>query len=150
MKGLPALRLEIKTTGSITLKKSDSVHISGIRILSSPSTAVKRDRESGKLFRKTTLSTPDQDSILNLSVIGSLVYCESSALNHAATEAPRDTMRRSRLYLPWSLLAGALKRVNILQKTDSCYSSILRSHPLAIVSGGDLHDKTLLSGMNHC
>nr|CAD7458111.1 unnamed protein product [Timema tahoe] len=118
---------------------------------------------------KTTLSTPDQDSNLNLPVIDSL--------------APRDTMRRSRLYLPWSLLAvtstpmanglysvvflsahrvrtfrsracisaaitrpvvmwvmdptllGALKRVNILQKTDSCYSSILRSHPLAIVSG---------------
>ncbi|CAG2061853.1 unnamed protein product, partial [Timema podura] len=40
-------------------------------------------REIGK---KTTLSTPDQDSKLNLPVIGSLVYCESCALNHAATE----------------------------------------------------------------
>nr|CAD7586227.1 unnamed protein product [Timema genevievae] len=99
-------------------------------------------------------------------------------------EAPRDTMRRSRLYLPWSLLAvflsahrvrtfrsracisaaitrpvvmwvmdptllGALKRVNILQKTDSCYSSILRSHPLAIVSGEISTIKTL-SGVNRC
>nr|CAD7458074.1 unnamed protein product [Timema tahoe] len=39
-------------------------------------------RESGK----TTLSTLDQDLNLDLPVIGSLVYCESSALNHAATE----------------------------------------------------------------
>nr|CAD7602927.1 unnamed protein product [Timema genevievae] len=33
------------------------------------------------------MSTPDRDSNLILPVIGSPVYCESSALDHAATEA---------------------------------------------------------------
>nr|CAD7458112.1 unnamed protein product [Timema tahoe] len=37
-------------------------------------------------FDKTTSSTPDKDSNLDLPVIGSLVYCESSALDHAATK----------------------------------------------------------------
>nr|CAD7403836.1 unnamed protein product [Timema poppensis] len=36
---------------------------------------------------KTALGTPDRDSNLDLPVIGSLVYCESSVLDHAATEA---------------------------------------------------------------
>nr|CAD7405760.1 unnamed protein product [Timema poppensis] len=37
---------------------------------------------------KTTFNTPepDQDSNINLPVIGSLVYCESSSLDHVATE----------------------------------------------------------------
>nr|CAD7600202.1 unnamed protein product [Timema genevievae] len=39
-------------------------------------------RESGK----TTLSTPDRDSNLDLPVIGTPVDCESSALDHVATE----------------------------------------------------------------
>ncbi|CAG2061905.1 unnamed protein product, partial [Timema podura] len=37
-------------------------------------------------FGRNTLSTPDQDSSLDLSVLSSLVYCESSALDRAATE----------------------------------------------------------------
>nr|CAD7255870.1 unnamed protein product [Timema shepardi] len=37
-------------------------------------------------LRKTTLSTPNRDSNLNIFVVGSLVYCESSALDNAATE----------------------------------------------------------------
>nr|CAD7577310.1 unnamed protein product [Timema californicum] len=37
--------------------------------------------EGGRNFSK-----PDQDSNLDLSVIGSLVYCKSSALDHVATE----------------------------------------------------------------
>nr|CAD7441728.1 unnamed protein product [Timema bartmani] len=38
-------------------------------------------------LRKTTLGiSDDQDSNLNLPVIGSLVYCESSVLDHAATK----------------------------------------------------------------
>nr|CAD7461217.1 unnamed protein product [Timema tahoe] len=43
-------------------------------------------------FGKTTLSTPDQDSNLDLPIIGGLVYCESDALEYAATEAvaPKD------------------------------------------------------------
>nr|CAD7200012.1 unnamed protein product [Timema douglasi] len=36
---------------------------------------------------KTVLSTPNRDSNLDLPVIGSLVYCESDALDHVATEA---------------------------------------------------------------
>nr|CAD7586907.1 unnamed protein product [Timema genevievae] len=38
------------------------------------------------LEKKTTLSIPDQDSNLDLLVIGSLIYCERSALDYAATE----------------------------------------------------------------
>nr|CAD7462700.1 unnamed protein product [Timema tahoe] len=37
-------------------------------------------------FGKTTLSTPNRDSNIDLPVIGSLVYCKSSALDHADTE----------------------------------------------------------------
>nr|CAD7434099.1 unnamed protein product [Timema monikensis] len=36
---------------------------------------------------KTTLSSPDRYSNLDLPVIGSLVYCETSALDQAATKA---------------------------------------------------------------
>nr|CAD7425211.1 unnamed protein product [Timema monikensis] len=43
-------------------------------------------RRVGNHFGKTTLIIPNQDANLNLPVIGSLVYCESSALAHAATE----------------------------------------------------------------
>nr|CAD7460708.1 unnamed protein product [Timema tahoe] len=43
---------------------------------------------------KNTLSTPDRDSNLDLPVIGSLVYCESSALDHAATEAGKSCRKR--------------------------------------------------------
>nr|CAD7602859.1 unnamed protein product [Timema genevievae] len=35
---------------------------------------------------KTTLSTPNRDSSLVLPIISSLVYCKSSALEHAATD----------------------------------------------------------------
>nr|CAD7403358.1 unnamed protein product [Timema poppensis] len=41
-------------------------------------------------FEETTLSTTEQDSSLGLPVIGSLVYCETSALDHAATEADSE------------------------------------------------------------
>nr|CAD7261449.1 unnamed protein product [Timema shepardi] len=52
-------------------------------------------RESGKPLWKTilenhfgkNLTTPDRDSNLNLPIIGSLVYCKSSVLDHAASEA---------------------------------------------------------------
>nr|CAD7263532.1 unnamed protein product [Timema shepardi] len=47
-------------------------------------------RESGKHLGKTTLTTPDQDSNINLSVLGSLFYSESSTLDHAATKAGQD------------------------------------------------------------
>nr|CAD7413297.1 unnamed protein product [Timema cristinae] len=50
-------------------------------------------RESGKPFWKKTTGIPsDQGSNLDLHVIGSLVYCESNASDHMATEnfAKRD------------------------------------------------------------
>ncbi|CAG2056026.1 unnamed protein product [Timema podura] len=37
--------------------------------------------------RTSSAITPDRDSNLDLPVIGSLVYCESSALDHVATKA---------------------------------------------------------------
>nr|CAD7420251.1 unnamed protein product [Timema poppensis] len=37
-------------------------------------------------FLKNTLSTPDRDLNLSLLVIGTIVYCESSALVHLATD----------------------------------------------------------------
>ncbi|CAG2065527.1 unnamed protein product, partial [Timema podura] len=37
-------------------------------------------------FGKTTLNTPDRDSNLDVPIIGSIVYCEGSALDHAAME----------------------------------------------------------------
>nr|CAD7198385.1 unnamed protein product [Timema douglasi] len=40
-----------------------------------------------KPFGKTTLSTLNQDSNLNLTVISILVYCENDTLDHASTEA---------------------------------------------------------------
>nr|CAD7438418.1 unnamed protein product [Timema bartmani] len=43
-------------------------------------------RGEWKTILEKTLSTPDRDSNLNIPVIGSLVYCESSALYHVATE----------------------------------------------------------------
>nr|CAD7609745.1 unnamed protein product [Timema genevievae] len=43
-------------------------------------------------FVKTTLNTPDRDSNLDLPVIGSLVYCESSTLDYAATEVDESVM----------------------------------------------------------
>nr|CAD7457416.1 unnamed protein product [Timema tahoe] len=44
-------------------------------------------RENGKLLWKKNLCTLDRDSNLNLLATGSLVYCESSALDHVATQA---------------------------------------------------------------
>nr|CAD7603689.1 unnamed protein product [Timema genevievae] len=48
--------------------------------------------EGKKLSEETTLSTPDRDSKLDLPVIDSLVYCDSSFLDHAATEAGLTTL----------------------------------------------------------
>nr|CAD7443343.1 unnamed protein product [Timema bartmani] len=44
------------------------------------------EEEWKTILEKTTLSTLDRDSNLDLPVIGSSVYCESSALDHAATK----------------------------------------------------------------
>nr|CAD7448027.1 unnamed protein product [Timema bartmani] len=46
------------------------------------------------ILAETTLRTPSRDSNLNIPVIGSLVHCESSALDHEATEAGGDSSNR--------------------------------------------------------
>nr|CAD7262474.1 unnamed protein product [Timema shepardi] len=51
------------------------------------------DNHSGK----TSLSTADRHLNLDPPVIGSLVYCESSALDHAATKANRVYRKRRRV-----------------------------------------------------
>nr|CAD7568849.1 unnamed protein product [Timema californicum] len=52
-----------------------------------------RGRQVENHERKTTLSIPDQDSNLDLPVIDSLVYCESSVLDHVTTEQAREGAR---------------------------------------------------------
>ncbi|CAG2053411.1 unnamed protein product [Timema podura] len=48
----------------------------------------ERERECGKQFLdKTTLSSPNQDSNLNIPIIGRLVHYESSALDYVVIEA---------------------------------------------------------------
>nr|CAD7449710.1 unnamed protein product [Timema bartmani] len=44
-------------------------------------------QESGKPFWKAPFSSPNRDSNPDSHVIGSLVYCDSDALDNAATEA---------------------------------------------------------------
>nr|CAD7432689.1 unnamed protein product [Timema monikensis] len=55
---------------------------------------------------KTTLSTPDRDSNLELPIIGSLVYCESSTLDHVNTEAGRFTCSGNGKYVAGVLHSG--------------------------------------------
>nr|CAD7610948.1 unnamed protein product [Timema genevievae] len=47
--------------------------------------------DGGKPCWKTTRSTPDRDYHLDLPVIDTLVYCDSSALDHAATKVVLTT-----------------------------------------------------------
>ncbi|CAG2054175.1 unnamed protein product [Timema podura] len=84
-----------------------SIPLSDTRIADDP--YIPKRRMSYYLFRKTILSTPDRDSNLDLPVIVSLIYCKSSALDHAATEADNDSLqwpnglrRHSRVKLAWS------------------------------------------------
>nr|CAD7459900.1 unnamed protein product [Timema tahoe] len=48
---------------------------------------------TGNNFEKTNLSTPDQDSNLDLPVIGSLAYCESSTLLYRSGHVPPRSSR---------------------------------------------------------
>nr|CAD7602569.1 unnamed protein product [Timema genevievae] len=56
-------------------------------------------REAGGRKKTYLKSTPDRDSNLDLPVIGSIVFCETSALDHAVTKAGfvRSIDRRCRL-----------------------------------------------------
>nr|CAD7441273.1 unnamed protein product [Timema bartmani] len=44
------------------------------------------ERKSGKRFMEITFNTPNQDLNPNLPLISGLIYCESDAFNHTATE----------------------------------------------------------------
>nr|CAD7456927.1 unnamed protein product [Timema tahoe] len=71
-------------------EKPPAVHPTEIRTSISTSSAVELNTTSALANYATeaaTLSTPKRVSKLVLPVIGSLVYCESSALDYAATEA---------------------------------------------------------------
>ncbi|CAG2055262.1 unnamed protein product [Timema podura] len=52
-------------------------------------------RESEKLYWEKNLGTLNRDLNLDIAVISSLVYCESSALNHAATKAGHMRVART-------------------------------------------------------
>nr|CAD7452339.1 unnamed protein product [Timema tahoe] len=52
---------------------------------------VNKKEEKGNY--ETYLNTPDRDSNLDISIIASLVYCEISALDHAATEEGERDMK---------------------------------------------------------
>nr|CAD7576353.1 unnamed protein product [Timema californicum] len=63
-------------------EKPPPVHPTEIRTSISPSSAVELNTTS----TLANYATEDQDSNLNLPAISTLIYCERSALDHAATE----------------------------------------------------------------
>nr|CAD7587560.1 unnamed protein product [Timema genevievae] len=52
-----------------------------------PSDITESEEIWQQLTERTKIKTPNRDSNLDLPVIGCLVYCETSALDHAATKA---------------------------------------------------------------
>nr|CAD7458511.1 unnamed protein product [Timema tahoe] len=73
------------------------------RTLTRKCTRICVEEEYKIILKKTTLSTPGQDSNLNLPIIIiSLVYCESSALDHAATEAGKSRVGRRPHWIYWN------------------------------------------------
>nr|CAD7445376.1 unnamed protein product [Timema bartmani] len=85
---LPYYPLELYTSVLITLM------VLGIKkVIFAESVPAFAWRENGKPFCKKK----DRDSNLNLTMIGSLVYCESNTLVHVATEAEiaRDHLQRT-------------------------------------------------------
>nr|CAD7198787.1 unnamed protein product [Timema douglasi] len=74
-----------------------------------------RTRESVKPLEKNTLSTPDQDSSLDIPVIGSPVYCESDDLDHGAKEA---VVRLDSQRLPVSFEPSLVTSFDVRQNTD--------------------------------
>nr|CAD7458845.1 unnamed protein product [Timema tahoe] len=76
-------------------------------------------RESGKPFRKTTPSSPDRDSNLNLPVLGSLAQHESSALANYATEAVADQFKA--YYCPAD--EGKIRVRIPIESTETCVLS---------------------------
>nr|CAD7264545.1 unnamed protein product [Timema shepardi] len=81
-----------QSTKVLMEEKPPPVHPTKIRTSISPSSAIELNTTSAFAnyvteAGKSTISTPDQDSNLNLPVIGCQACCENSALDHTATEA---------------------------------------------------------------
>nr|CAD7398832.1 unnamed protein product [Timema cristinae] len=90
------------------------------------------------VLRKTTLSTPDRDSNLDLPVIGSLVYCESSAIDHETTEAygtNKAPSSHARQIMPVLRLSNGIRQYHILlhlldnPKQALCHALVLLVRP---------------------
>nr|CAD7392361.1 unnamed protein product [Timema cristinae] len=88
-------------------------------------------------FGKTTLSTPNQDSNLNLPVIGSLVYCKSSILDHVAIEEVyqiskqiAESNKLDHLHLEHLKNTSSMcdYRAGYVAKPQSCSSSLLTQY----------------------
>nr|CAD7440813.1 unnamed protein product [Timema bartmani] len=83
----PGILTEEEIVASVTEEaKSSEDKEEEVRNTTQPTIKRKCTRICVKDEWKTTHSTPDQDLNLDLS-IGSIVYCESSALDHAATKS---------------------------------------------------------------
>nr|CAD7447436.1 unnamed protein product [Timema bartmani] len=93
---------------------------------------------------KTTFSTPDRDSKLNISVIGSLVYCESSVLDHAATEKGPRFCQGPTVYS--ALVDPASPDITSLQSTAHIAPTIIECWliPLSLQSARTSPFKTLV------
>nr|CAD7426096.1 unnamed protein product [Timema monikensis] len=90
------VRTKRLTLGMGSFAKNESLHKPiwdiGAGMEATTNNAIARNRrvltgegELEKQFEKATLSISNQDSNLNLPIIGSLVYCESSTFDHTAT-----------------------------------------------------------------
>nr|CAD7446010.1 unnamed protein product [Timema bartmani] len=89
-------------------------------------------------LRKTTPSTPDRDSSPELPVIGSLANCESSALDHAATEAAVVPLGTD----PDSLDGERGEAVRRISRAQSC--SVLRvGLPFSLLEGVARHGRSM-------
>ncbi|CAG2053764.1 unnamed protein product [Timema podura] len=93
---LPGLMIYVKSEPCISPHLTyEYVYVAPVTFLSDKVLPVKIEmctRICLAVEWKTTLSTLDRDSNLYLPVISSLVYCESSGLDHAATEVGKVSL----------------------------------------------------------
>nr|CAD7568636.1 unnamed protein product [Timema californicum] len=74
------------------------VYINSVRsrlVVITKCTCICVEGEWKKHFENTPFSSPDRDLNLDLPVISSLVYCEKSALNYAATKVGKSESKDS-------------------------------------------------------
>nr|CAD7444645.1 unnamed protein product [Timema bartmani] len=97
-------------------------------------------RESGKQFLQKPSPvgpTPDRDWNLNNPVIGSLAYCESTALNHATTRAVINILPSNKVVCISSMAVEALQQ---LGGGDLLYSN-LNSLQHCYICGSKFHSR---------